>query len=76
MRNGVERAGRRVVAGDAGRHRPGIEPRAVDGDGHLLGGFVDRDEQVGSAGVNASVASKGDERGSKAAATHDEPLGT
>ena len=69
-----ERAGRRVVPGDAGRHRPGVEVRAVGRDGHLLGALVDLDQQVGMGRRERQRGGKGNERGSEAADMHDEPL--
>src|SRR6478735_7358484 len=47
IRNGVYRAGRRVVAALPGRHRPGVELRAVLRHRHALRRLVDLDENVG-----------------------------
>src|SRR5262249_13201876 len=44
---GTEAAVRRVVAGAAGRDLPLPARRAIDLDGHLLGGLVHRDENGG-----------------------------
>ena len=57
-----EGAVRRVVTGNAGRHRPDIHLLAVLADGHSLGGFVDLNQEVGARRRGGDKGERGERR--------------